>query len=460
MIEGLIAFGAFAVGTLISWFILKNKYEIQNNAIENEANIKIMSLQNSIDSLNKNTQKRIDDLQKTNDTFLKSKDEQISTLNNTILKKEDEYKNLNKEYTELKSLNSKITTQLSEQKESLEDKIELLKSSEKKLKLEFENLANKIFEENKKQSNESLNLLLKPFKEQLNSFNTRVNDIYTDETKQRTSLMNEIKYLKDLNIQVSQDANNLALALKGENKTQGDWGEMILSRVLEQSGLKEGREYSVQGSFKSQDGKNQRPDVVVHLPAKKDIVIDSKVSLTSYIEYTEASNEEEKNMAIKKLMQSLNSHVKDLSSKKYEDLPELGTLDFVLMFIPIEGAFMLASSSDNKLFNLAFQSNIMIVSPSTLFVSLRTIENIWKVQDQNDNAKLIAKKAADLYDKFEGFIGDMEDLGKSIQKSNTSYENAFSKLTTGRGNLMRRTEEFKKLGVKPKKNLKIIDEKE
>jgi len=460
MIESLIGFGAFAVGTLTSWFILKNKYEIQNNAIENEANIKIMSLQNNIDSLNINTQNRIDDIQNANDTLQKNKDEQISTLTNNISKKEKEYKKLNQEYTEQKSLNSTLSTRLDEQKTALEDKIQLLHNSEEKLKLEFENLANKIFEENKKQSNENLNLLLKPFKEQLNSFNTRVNDIYTDETKQRTSLINEIKYLKDLNIKVSQDANNLALALKGENKTQGDWGEMILSRVLEQSGLKEGREYSVQGSFKSEDGKNQRPDVVVHLPGGKDIVIDSKVSLTSYIKYTEASNEEKKNIAIKDMMISLNSHIKDLSSKKYEDLPELGTLDFVLMFIPIEGAFMLASSSDNKLFNLAFQSNIMIVSPSTLFVSLRTIENIWKVQDQNDNAKLIAKKAADLYDKFEGFVGDMEDLGKSIQKSNITYENAFSKLSTGRGNLMRRTEEFKKLGVKPKKSLKLIDEKE
>ena len=460
MIESLIGFGAFAVGTLISWFILKNKYELQNNAIENEANIKIMSLQNNIDSLNINTQNRIDDIQNANDTLQKNKDEQISTLTNNISKKEKEYKKLNQEYTEQKSLNSTLSTRLDEQKTALEDKIQLLHNSEEKLKLEFENLANKIFEENKKQSNENLNLLLKPFKEQLNSFNTRVNDIYTDETKQRTSLINEIKYLKDLNIKVSQDANNLALALKGENKTQGDWGEMILSRVLEQSGLKEGREYSVQGSFKSEDGKNQRPDVVVHLPGGKDIVIDSKVSLTSYIKYTEASNEEKKNIAIKDMMISLNSHIKDLSSKKYEDLPELGTLDFVLMFIPIEGAFMLASSSDNKLFNLAFQSNIMIVSPSTLFVSLRTIENIWKVQDQNDNAKLIAKKAADLYDKFEGFVGDMEDLGKSIQKSNITYENAFSKLSTGRGNLMRRTEEFKKLGVKPKKSLKLIDEKE
>ena len=460
MIESLIGFGAFAVGTLISWFILKNKYELQNNAIENEANIKIMSLQNNIDSLNINTQNRIDDIQNANDTLQKNKDEQISTLTNNISKKEKEYKKLNQEYTEQKSLNSTLSTRLDEQKTALEDKIQLLHNSEEKLKLEFENLANKIFEENKKQSNENLNLLLKPFKEQLNSFNTRVNDIYTDETKQRTSLINEIKYLKDLNIKVSQDANNLALALKGENKTQGDWGEMILSRVLEQSGLKEGREYSVQGSFKSEDGKNQRPDVVVHLPGGKDIVIDSKVSLTSYIKYTEASNEEKKNIAIKDMMISLNSHIKDLSSKKYEDLPELGTLDFVLMFIPIEGAFILASSSDNKLFNLAFQSNIMIVSPSTLFVSLRTIENIWKVQDQNDNAKLIAKKAADLYDKFEGFVGDMEDLGKSIQKSNITYENAFSKLSTGRGNLMRRTEEFKKLGVKPKKSLKLIDEKE
>ena len=450
--------GSFALGAISFYFIFKSKSEMQINAIENEANIKITSLQNQISSLNTNMQNRIDDIEKLNNTLVKSKEEQIENLNDSIVMKQNEFMNLNDELTQVKSLNSKISTQLSEQKIALEDKILLLQNSEEKLKQEFENLANKIFEENKKQSNENIGLVLKPFKEQLNSFNTRVNEIYSDETKQRTSLSNEIKNLKELNSQISQDAINLTKALKGENKTQGDWGEMILSKVLEQSGLKEGREYSVQGSFTSEEGKRLRPDVVVHLPQGKDIVIDSKVSLTSYIRYTEASTEDEKKLAIKDMMVSLNSHIKDLSSKKYEDLKEVTSLDIVLMFIPIEGAFMLASSNDNKLFNQAFQSNIMIVSPSTLFVSLRTIENIWKVQDQNDNAKLIAKKAADLYDKFEGFVCDMEDLGKSIQKTNQTYDNAFTKLSTGRGNLMRRAEEFKTLGVKPKKSLKILEE--
>ena len=468
MIESLYILAGFILGSVISWYILKNKYSIINDAIQNEANIKITSLQNQNDNQKISYEDKLNQLEKssnellfqTNDShekIINNHKEQIILLTEQVNKKDNELKSIQALINENSSTISTLKTKLKQQEISMNEKLDILKNSEEKLKHEFENLANKIFVENKKQSNENLNLVLKPFKEQLNSFNTRVNDIYSEETKQRTSLINEIKYLKDLNIQVSQDANNLARALKGENKTQGDWGEMILSKVLEQSGLKEGREYSVQGTFTSQDGKRLRPDVVVHLPSKKDIVIDSKVSLTSYVKYTQANTKEEKELATKELITSLNSHIKDLSSKKYEDLQEVNSLDFVLMFIPIEGAFMLAASSDNKLFNQAFQNNIMIVSPSTLFVSLRTIENIWKVQDQNDNAKLIAKKAADLYDKFEGFVCDMEELGKSIKKSNTTYENAFSKLATGRGNLLRRTEEFKSLGVKPKKSLKTLD---
>jgi len=399
------------VGFVIGWFVLKNRFELNYNILENEANIKITSLQN----LNENIKKEYENKLKTQEEKFKLKEQHLS------------------------------------------DKLQTLQSAKEQMKIEFENLANKIFIQNKQQSNEDIKLVLKPFKEQLNSFSSRINDIYSDETKQRVSLLNEIKYLKDLNIKISQDATNLTKALKGENKTQGDWGEMILSKILEQTGLQEGREYSVQGSFISEDGKRLRPDVIVHLPQNKDIIIDSKVSLVSYLNYVNSDNEDDKKRALKDMINSMKSHIKDLSSKRYEDIHDIKSLDFVLMFVPIEGAFLVASNEDHKLFEEAFRHNIMIVSPSTLFITLRTIENIWKVQDQNDNAKLIAKKAADLYDKFEGFVSDMEDLGKSIQKTNATYESAFNKLSQGRGNLIRRTEEFKSLGVKPKKSLKIQD---
>eukprot|EP01156_Anaeramoeba_ignava_P007071 Anaeramoba_ignava/a350506_15.p1 GENE.a350506_15~~a350506_15.p1 ORF type:complete len:347 (+),score=73.19 a350506_15:107-1147(+) len=251
--------------------------------------------------------------------------------------------------------------------ENLKEKIELLENSKLRLKEEFENLANKLFEENTKKSSNNLNQMLNPFKEQLASFGKRVNDIYNEETKQRVSLLTEIKNLKDLNNQISQDAINLTKALKGENKTQGDWGELILSKILEQTGLREGVEYSTQGSYTDENGKRLRPDVIVHLPQNKDIVIDSKVSLSSYLKYTEAQNDVEKELATKELIKSIYTHIKGLSVKSYENIDAVKTLDFVLMFIPIEGAFMLAASNDNNLFKTAFENNIMLVSPSTLF---------------------------------------------------------------------------------------------
>ena len=321
------------------------------------------------------------------------------------------------------------------------------------MKAEFESLANKIFEQKVKKSNEDFSLVLKPFKEQLKYFGDRVNDIYTDETKQRISLLTEIKSLKELNNQISQDALNLTKALKGNSKIQGDWGEMILSKILEQTGLKEGREYTVQGSFTDSSGKRLRPDIIVHLPEEKDIVIDSKVSLTSYLEYMQSESIEDKQKAVTLLSKSISSHIKDLSSKKYENIDGVRTLDFVLMFIPIEGAFMLAAENDSNLFKTAFENNIMLVSPSTLFVTLRTIENIWRYEYQNKNAELISKKAADLYDKFAGFVKDMEEIGKNIDRTKKAYDASMNKLSSGRGNLLRRSEEFKELGVKPKSSI-------
>ncbi|MFW3340339.1 DNA recombination protein RmuC [Aliarcobacter butzleri] len=339
------------------------------------------------------------------------------------------------------------------EKENLKEKINFLENNKQQMKLEFENLANKLFDEKEKKSTTNLTFVLSSFKEQLDSFSKRVNDIYNDETKQRSSLLTEIKNLKELNNQISNDAINLTKALKGQNKTQGDWGEMILSSILDQTGLREGREYTIQGSFTSAEGKRLRPDVIVHLPSNKDIVIDSKVSLNAYINYSKAENEDEKQQASKELVKSITSHIKDLSSKSYENIDGVRTLDFVLMFIPIEGAFLLATSSDDNLFKLAFDNNIMLVSPSTLYVTLRTIENIWRNEHQNENAQLISKKAADLYDKFVAFVGDIEDIGTNITRTQKAYDGAMNKLSSGNGNLIRRTEEFLELGVKPKKQL-------
>ncbi|MFY4768618.1 DNA recombination protein RmuC [Aliarcobacter butzleri] len=339
------------------------------------------------------------------------------------------------------------------EKENLKEKINFLENNKQQMKLEFENLANKLFDEKEKKSTTNLTFVLSSFKEQLDSFSKRVNDIYNDETKQRSSLLTEIKNLKELNNQISNDAINLTKALKGQNKTQGDWGEMILSSILDQTGLREGKEYTIQGSFTSSEGKRLRPDVIVHLPSNKDIVIDSKVSLNAYINYSKAENEDEKHQASKELVKSITSHIKDLSSKSYENIDGVRTLDFVLMFIPIEGAFLLATSNDDNLFKLAFDNNIMLVSPSTLYVTLRTIENIWRNEHQNENAQLISKKAADLYDKFVAFVGDIEDIGTNITRTQKAYDGAMNKLSSGNGNLIRRTEEFLELGVKPKKQL-------
>jgi DNA recombination protein RmuC len=379
MIEVLMFLFGAGFGVIIAWYILKTKFDIQINAVLNESNIKLLSLQNQLD---------------------------------------------------------------------------LKTTSKEQMKQEFENLANKIFDNNTKKSNDNLSILLSPFKEQLKSFGSRVNEIYNEETKQRTSLLSEIKNLKELNNQISNDAINLTKALKGENKTQGDWGEMILSKILEQTGLREGIEYETQGSYTSQDGKRLRPDVILHLPEDKDIIIDSKVSLISYLNYTNATDDESKEKATKELIKSLTTHIKDLSNKRYDTIEQIKTLDFVLMFIPIEPAFTLAASSDARLFKTAFESNIMLVSPSTLFVTLRTIENIWRYEHQSNNAQLISKKAASLYDKFAGFVKDMDNIGVHLNRTQKAFDDATNKLSTGKGNLIRQSEQFIELGVKPKATIK------
>ncbi|RXJ89195.1 DNA recombination protein RmuC [Arcobacter sp. CECT 8983] len=439
----LIASSTFVAGLLIAslvvWFISKQKINLATRELEfvkgSYENV-IVSLKDNNKNLEESFINQEKNFQEKITLERKSYETKIESLEALIEDKKEQYEN-----------------EFKIKEENLKEKIELLETSKDRLKVEFENLANKLFEENNKKSSNNLNQLLTPFKDQLNSFGKRVNDIYHEETKQRVNLLSEIKNLKELNNQISQDALNLTKALKGENKTQGDWGELILSKILEQTGLREGIEYSTQGSYTDENGKRLRPDVIVHLPQNKDVVIDSKVSLTSYVNYTEAQTDAQREEAVKGLIKSFYAHIKGLGSKSYENIEDVKTLDFVILFIPIEGAFMLAASKDNNLFKTAFENNIMLVSPSTLFATLRTIENIWRYEHQNENALLISKKAADLYDKFASFVTDIENIGTHLGRTQKSYDEAMKKLSLGKGNLLRRSEEFIELGVKAKKKI-------
>lgn len=375
-----------------------------------------------------------------------------------------ELSGVQEKYAQSLSLNSGLQVRLEEEQRQNSEKLALLKGAEEDMKLQFSKLANDIFEQRSKvhaeQNRLQLDTILKPFKEQVNAFGKKIEDNYITETKERHLLKDQIIQLRSLNERLSDDANNLTKALKGENKTQGNWGELILERILESSGLREGHEYETQGSYKDEQGKMYRPDVLIHLPDEKDIVIDSKVSLVAYDHYMKAEEENEKANALKQHVASIRAHIKGLSDKKYENLVGVKSLDFVLLFMPIEGAYMLALENDANFFQEAIKENIMVVGPSTLLVTLRTIEYIWRNERQEQNAQEIAQKGADLYDKFVGFVEDMEKIGGQISKTQESYDSAMNKLSTGKGNLIKRTEDMKKLGIKTKKKIdaKLLEE--
>jgi len=340
---------------------------------------------------------------------------------------------------------------------SYEEKISLLDDTKSQMKLEFAHLASKIFEQKTKTFDEThkqgIDMLLKPFREQINEFALQSREQFVHDAKERQSLKDELFRLKLLNERLSQDAINLTQALKGENKTQGNWGEIVLERILEESGLRVGHEYEIQNTFSGEEGKKFRPDVIVHLPQNKDIIIDSKVSLVAYDAFIRARSDEERDSALKQHLLSIRTHIKGLSSKRYEQLNGVKTLDFVLLFMPIEGAFLLALEQDNTFFKMAYEQNIVVVSPSTLLVTLRTIEHIWRSEYQDQNAKAIAGAAEALYEKLVAFVEDMEKIGEQIGRTQKSFDGAMNKLSTGKGNLIRRAESMRKLGLKPKKTL-------
>ncbi|HUL12384.1 MAG TPA: DNA recombination protein RmuC [Methylococcaceae bacterium] len=357
----------------------------------------------------------------------------------------------------LRNEHTALQTRLQEERRSMEEKLGLLRNAEVQLIAQFENLAGRILEEKTQkfteQNKTQLDGLLAPFRDQLGDFRKKVDDMHIDEVKDRASLRQEIHSLRQQTQQINQEAINLTRALKGDKKVQGAWGEMILERVLEQSGLRKGIEYETQGGFRDADKRLFKPDVIIHLPEGKDIVIDSKVSLVAYERYAALDDGAEREVALGEHVQAVRNHVRSLGQKDYANLNGLRSLDFILMFMPIEAAFLLAFQHDEKLFNDAFANQIVIVTPTTLLATLRTIENIWRYERQNENAKAIAEKASTVYDKLRGFLEDLERLGNQLGAVHKTYDDAMNKLTRGRGNLIRQAESFVELGVKASKSL-------
>ena len=361
---------------------------------------------------------------------------------------------------QLHALNAQVATltmQLTQERNQSSEKLALLQSAREELTHQFKNLANDILEEKSKrfseQNQQSLGQLLDPLKTKLQEFQGKVEQVYVQEGKDRSALAEQVRQLMELNKTVSQEANNLTKALKGSNKAQGNWGELVLERVLEGSGLRKGEEYDVQESHTLEDGRRLQPDVVVHLPDDRHLVIDAKATLVAYEDYANAEDDKHRDAALKRHLDAVRSHIKGLSDKNYQDLYGLKSLDFVLMFIPIEPAFMLAVTHDRELFMDAWNKNVLLVSPSTLLFVVRTVANLWRQEAQTRNAQDIAKRGAELYDKLAGFVEDMESLGTRLNQAQKDYDGAINKLSTGRGNLIRQAEMLKKLGVKPSKTL-------
>ncbi|WP_407899881.1 DNA recombination protein RmuC [Ferrigenium sp. UT5] len=367
---------------------------------------------------------------------------------------------------ERQGLNSRVAEQnamLEAERVQNAEKLQLLNHAREEMSNQFKVLANEILEEKSKrfteQNQTNLNHLLDPLKLKLTEFQGKVEEVYVTEGKDRSALAEQVKQLMALNNQLSKDAHNLTSALKGQAKAQGNWGELILERVLEASGLRKSHEYDVQESHTREDGSRAQPDVVVHLPEDRHLIVDAKVSLTAYEEHANAETDHQRDAALKRHLDSVRAHIKELADKNYQQLYGLQSLDFVLMFIPVEPAFMLAISHDSDLWQDAWKKNVLLVSPSTLLFVVRTVAHLWRQEQQNKNAQDIAKRGAELYDKLVGFVEDLNGLGEKLKQAQTAYDGAYNKFTGGKGNAIRQAEMLKELGVKPTKHLpqKLID---
>ncbi len=435
------------VGIGFTYLLMKSRVELVKSKVENEKEEQLLNLEKEKSMLQERTLK-------------------INVLEDELTLLEKELNLKIDEKTELVKSIAELETTLEKERESTDEKLKLLENSKEELKNEFKILSSEILEEKSKKFTESnkenINGILNPLKEEFAEFKNRVNEVYKNDSDDRTALKTQIDGLKELNEKLGKEALSLTNALKGDSQKQGAWGEVILERVLEESGLHKGREYETQISFNTEDGKRQRPDAIVRLPNDKDVIIDSKVSITAYQNFHQTEDENEKEQYLKDHLRSIKNHIKGLSLKNYEDIEEIRALDYVLMFIPIESAFMLAMENDRELFSEAFEKNIVIVTPSTLLVTLKTIQNIWRYEKQNKHAQEIAKRAGDLHDKFVNFTESLMEIGTNLDRAKKSYETSINRLKSGKGNLISQANRIKSLGIKTKKDLSgnLIDEGE
>ncbi|MBM6549704.1 DNA recombination protein RmuC [Marinomonas ostreistagni] len=383
--------------------------------------------------------------------------QQIQTLRQQLEYTQQEVHQLEKEALTLEQ-------QFASAQEIWQQKEQFLEQQQRQNEAQFKQLAQEVMQQQgarlATENERQLSALLSPLGQQIQQFQQRVEKSYDQEARERFSLVREIKNLQQLNQRISDDAVSLTQALKGQNKVQGGWGEVILERILERSGLEKGREYDVQVSLNNEEGKRYQPDVIVHLPDNKQIIIDSKMVLVSYLAYVEAEDEQTKQQALRQHLEAIRRHMKELSGKNYHDLKGVESLDFVIMFIPIEAAYGLALQAENGLFTEAFEHNIIITGPSNLLATLRTVQNIWRNEKQSQNAIEIARQAGAMYDKFAGFVSDMDDIGGRIDALSRSHEQAMKKLSVGRGNLMSRAERLRLMGAKTNKQLSLPEDED
>ena len=451
-----VIFAILGVGVVILAFILIKKSK-ENKELQNKLNYANMQNAKNEEVLKnfEDVKKRLENLEKEKENILKNKNELEKDLAKTIQKLEI-LENIQQDYKTLQEINAadkakikELETKLAENEKSFEEKLKILKKNEEELKNTFDNLAAKILESTQQKAEKNITNLLNPLNKELKEFKEKIESINEKGSLNINLLKKEIEDLKKLSLQLSDEANNLTKALKGEKKLQGNWGELVLERVLEMSGLRKGIEYEREVSLKNDDNKIYRPDVIVHLPNKRDVIIDSKVSLNSYSEYVKNNNE----IDLKNHIKALKNHIDTLAEKKYENLKGINSLDFIFMFVPVENALNIALEKDN-LFEYAFKKRVVLVSPSTLLISLRAIEVSWRYERQAENIKEVVKSAENLYDKVRGFLEDFKKVGENLDKAKDTYERAKGKLVSGKGNVIRQIAILKeKAGIKPKKDI-------
>jgi len=459
LITGFISGGI--LGAVILYYILKsssvsrssydelNNLYIKNSSDLENSNLKIQELYQNI---NKEKEQNLQQTDLLND--LKNEFSKISAENNFLLTQNNQLEKISAERQDLIIKNSELKAQNESLVQLLDNQKEEIKKIQEEGKLQFENLASKILEEKTQKftltNKQNLDTLLKPLGENLESFKKRVNEVYENEARERHSLNSTIKLMLEQTTKVSQEANNLANALKGQTKTQGDWGEMILERILEDSGLTKDREYFKQQTIKNEDGDSLRPDFTLKLPGNQLVIIDSKVSLNAYEKMNSSESAEEKAQLITLHIGSIKRHIDDLSRKRYDHISE--SLDFTIMFIPIEPAFLVAVQHDQNLWNYAYSRHVILVSPTNLIAFLKLISDLWKRDNLSQNALKISEAGAKLYDKLVCFVDNLEKVGKNMDMAQKSYSDAFSQLYTGRGNLIKRAEDLKNMGLQNKIN--------